>query len=70
MRNFGTLLIFAGIVGFFYCSSQLGSAEPVPEGLSISRSLDYPAGRFEVGRYASVGAAAIGVLFAMFPQGR
>ena len=70
MRNFGMLMVVAGIVGFFYCSSELSKHEPVPEGLSMSRSWEYPAGKLEVGRYAGVAAAFVGVLFVMAPQGR
>jgi hypothetical protein len=70
MRTFGLVLLVAGVVGFFYCSSQLEKAEPLPAEISISKSLDYPAGRFEVGRYASVAAGFCGVILLMFPQGR
>ena len=70
MRSFGGLLIVVGIVGFLYCGSQLGSLEAVPEGLSLSRSLEYPAGRYEIGRWASACAAGFGFLMAMFPKGR
>jgi len=70
MRTFGLLLVVAGIVGFFYCSTQLDKLEPLPEGLSITASLKYPAGKMEVGRFAAVTAGGIGVLFMLFPQGR
>ena len=70
MRTFGLLLLVVGIVGFFYCSTHLDKLEPVPEGLSITQSLKYPAGKMEVGRFAAVAAGGIGVLFLMFPQGR
>jgi hypothetical protein len=59
MRNLGLLLIILGVVGFAWSSSRLSTADPVPEGLSVRRSLDYPAGRLEIARYASV-----------FPKGR
>jgi hypothetical protein len=70
MRNFGLLMIIAGIAGFVYCTGQLGNYDPVPEGLSIGRSWDYPAGKLEVGRYAAAASAMIGFLMTMFPQGR
>jgi hypothetical protein len=70
MRSLGGLLIVAGIAGFLYCGSQLSDLEPVPEGLSLSSSLSYPAGRYEVGRWASACAAGFGFLMAMFPKGR
>jgi len=59
-----------GVLGFFYASSQLGSLEPVPQGLSVSESLQYPAGRWELVRYGCGGAAAVGLLMALFPKGR
>jgi hypothetical protein len=70
MRTFGLLLLVVGIVGFFYCSSQLDKLDPLPEGLTITGSLKYPAGKMEVGRFAAVAAGGIGVLFMMFPTGR
>jgi hypothetical protein len=70
MRSFGGLLLIAGIAGFLYCGSQLASLEPVPEGVSVSRSFEYPAGRYEIGRWAAACAAGFGLLMAMFPKGR
>lgn len=70
MRNFGALLLLLGILGFLYCSSRLSEAPPMPQGLSVSDSLDYPAGRWEMARYASAAAAGFGLLMAMFPKGR
>ena len=51
MRNFGGFMLLVGILGFLYCSSQLSKTGSVPEGKSISESLEYDAGRWEVGRY-------------------
>ena len=65
MRNFSSLLILGGIVGFLYCQHQLSTLEPVPEGLSISRSMQYPAGKMEMGRAAAAGAAVFGLLMLM-----
>lgn len=70
MRNAGGLLLLAGVFGFFYCSAQLSHLEPVPPGKSISETLQYPAGRYDAGRYASATAAGIGLILAMFPKGR
>jgi hypothetical protein len=70
VRNFGGILIVAGIVGFLYCSNELGKAEAVPEGLSVSQSFRYPAGKLEVGRYGALAVAGMGVLLALFPSGR
>jgi hypothetical protein len=70
MRNFGGIVLLLGILGFFYASSQLSDLPPVPEGLSISEGLSYPAGRWEMVRYASAAVAGFGLLMAMFPKGR
>lgn len=70
MRNFGGLLLLLGVLGFFYASAQLGRFEPVPDGLSVSESLRYPAGRWELIRYGCAGAAGVGLLLALFPKGR
>jgi hypothetical protein len=70
MRNFGGFMLVLGIVGFLYCSSKASETGPVPEGKSISESLEYEAGRWEVARYACAGIGAFGLLMAMFPKGR
>jgi hypothetical protein len=70
MRTLGYLLLLAGIVGFFYCSSHLSGLESIPEGTSLGRYLEYDAGKFELGRYLSLMAAFVGVLLALFPKGR
>ncbi len=70
MRNFGGVLLLLGIVGFFYCSSRLSEATPLPPGMSVSDGLNQPAGRWEMGRYASAAAAGLGLLLMMFPKGR
>ena len=70
MRNLGALLLLVGIVGFLYCSSRLSDVEPLAQGLSLSESLNQPAGRWEMARYASAAAAGFGLLLAMFPKGR
>ena len=70
MRNFGIIVLVLGIFGYFYASGQEGQYEPVPEGLSVSKSLDYPAGRWQMARYGSAGVAMFGLLMGMFPKGR
>lgn len=70
MRNFGGTLLLLGVIGFFYCSSQLEESGPPPEGLSISESFAHPTGRYEIGRWASACAAAFGGVMALFPKGR
>lgn len=70
MRTIGAVLVLAGIVGFFYCSSQLSDMPAIPEGTSLGTYLEYDAGKFELGRYLSLVAGLIGVILAMFPKGR
>jgi hypothetical protein len=70
MRNFGGIMLLVGIIGFLYCSDRASKAGEVPEGKSISESLEYDAGKWEVGRYVCAGIGAFGLLMAMFPKGR
>ncbi len=70
MRNFGAILLLLGVLGFFYSSGQLEKAGTVPEGKTVSESLEYDAGRWEMARYGCVGAAFVGLLLALFPKGR
>ena len=70
MRNTGAILLLLGILGFFYASGRKGDAEPLPEGLSVSESLSYPAARWDMARYACAATAGFGLLLAMFPKGR
>lgn len=64
------ILLVLGILGFFYASSRLDEAEPLPEGLRISEGLKEPAGRWEMARYGCAAAAGFGLLMAMLPKGR
>lgn len=70
MRNFGLTLLVLGILGFFYASSRLEEAEPLPEGLSVSEGLKQPAGRWDLARYGCAAVGGFGVLLALFPKGR
>ena len=70
MRNLGGILLLAGLIGFFYCSSELSKVPPAPAEASFGQMMQNPAGRLEFGRYAAAGAAFVGVLFVMFPKGR
>ena len=70
MRNFGGVLLLLGVLGFFYASAQLENYDPVPMGTSIGDSMRYPAGKWEMARYASLGTAGFGLLMALFPKGR
>ena len=68
MRNLGGILLLLGILGFFYASSQLEDLEPVPQGLSVSDGMRYPAGRWDVARYVCAAAAGFGLLLALVPK--
>ena len=70
MRNFGFVLLLAGVVGFFYCSSRASQLEPLREGLTVSESLETDRGKWEAGRYGCAAGAFLGILLAMMPQGR
>ena len=70
MRNYGGLFLIAGIGGFLYCSSQLTKTGQVPEGKSISESLEYDAGRWEVARYVCAGIGGFGLIMTLFPKSR
>ena len=70
MRNFGGIMLLVGILGFFYCSDKASKAGEVPEGKSISESLEYDAGKWEVARYVCAGIGAFGLLMTVFPKGR
>jgi hypothetical protein len=70
MRNFGIIALVLGILGFFYASDREGLYEPVPPGLTAFESLDYPAGRWQIARYAAAAFAGFGLLMAMYPKGR
>lgn len=68
MRTFGLLLLVGGIAGALYCSDQIAHLEPVPPGLSISASLQYSAGRFEVAEYVGAAAAFMGAILILMPR--
>jgi hypothetical protein len=70
MRNMGGMLLLVGALGFFYCTARLSELDPVPAGRSISESLQYTAGRFEVARYGALLAGGLGLILALFPKGR
>jgi hypothetical protein len=70
MRNFGLILLLAGVAGFFYCGSQAEQFQPLPAGLSVSESLDTERGKWEAGRYAGAALALTGMLLFFMPQGR
>ena len=70
MRNFGLVLLLAGVAGVFYCSSQMSRFEPLREGLSVSESLETDRGKWEAGRAACAVGAVMGLVLAMMPQGR
>lgn len=70
MRSFGGICILLGVAGFLYCSSVESGAGEMPDGLTVMQSLDYTAGRAELGKYVCAIVAASGVLLALFPRGR
>jgi hypothetical protein len=70
MRNFGGLLLLAGVLGFLFASSRLSGLDPVPAGTSISDYVRYEAGKWELARYAGGVASLVGLLLAVFPKGR
>jgi hypothetical protein len=69
MRNFGFILLVAGVAGFFYCSSRASRYEPLPAGLTVSESLETERGQWDAGRYSCAAGALMGALLAMFPRG-
>ncbi len=70
MRNAGLILACAGVLAFFYCGSQLAGLSPVPPGVELADTLNYPAGKWELLRYASGVITLLGLLLAFFPRGR
>ena len=70
MRKYGLIMLLGGVLGFFYATGKMDEAEPVPPDISISEYARYPAGRWELIRYALGAVAGIGVLFSLFPEGR
>jgi hypothetical protein len=70
MRNFGAILLLLGVLGFFYASDRSEKAGPLPQGQTVTESLETTAGRWEMVRYGCAGAAFIGLLLALFPKGR
>ena len=70
MRNLGFIMLLGGILGFFYCTSQLSSLGPMSAGAGVGDYLRNQSGRYELGRYLAAGVAVMGALLAMFPRGR
>jgi hypothetical protein len=70
MRSSGLILLFGGILAFFYCTSRLSALPPVPAEVELGDYLRYEAGKWELGRYLSAGLAGVGFLLALFPKGR
>ena len=70
MRNLGLILLLGGILGYFYCTSQMSSLQPLPSDASLGDYLRNQAGRLELGRYLAAGAAVVGGILALFPRGR
>lgn len=70
MRRYGIIMLLVGVLGFFYATGRMQESEPVPPGISVSEYTRYPAGRWELARYALAAVGGIGALFALFPEGR
>lgn len=70
MRRNGLMMAVVGALAFFYATGRLQESEPVPPGISITEYTRYPAGRWELMRFAAGGVGAIGLLLALFPEGR
>ena len=70
MRNFGFILLVAGVAGFFYCSSRASELPPLGDGLSVAESFETERGRWDTGRYGSAAAAFMGLVLTMVPQRR
>ena len=64
------MMALVGALVFYYASDRMSASEPVPPGIGISEYTRYPAGRWELVRYGAAGVAGIGLLLALFPQGR
>lgn len=70
MRRYALIMALGGALGFLYASGRLSEVEPVPPGISLTEYARYPAGRWELARYALGGLGAVGLLLSLFPQGR
>jgi hypothetical protein len=66
----GLVLLAAGLLGFFYCATQLSDMEPVPDGVELREYTQYEAGTLELARYAAAIVGLIGLLMTLFPSGR
>ena len=70
MRTFGYVLFIAGCFGAYHYHQQLERLEPLPAGYSVEDSLRTDRGKAEAGRFAAAAAAAIGLVLALYPEGR
>ena len=70
MRLAGGIMLLAGLLAFFYCSTRLEDLPPVPAGVELGDYLKYEAGGWELRRYGAAVVALIGVLLTLFPKGR
>ncbi len=70
MRRSGSILLLAGILGFFYASSRLADLPALDERWSVSETLDQPAGRWTMARYGCGVAALLGALLTLVPKAR
>ncbi len=70
MRQWGGLIVLVGVIGFFYCGDRVAKAPPLPEGLSVTRTLRQPAGPWIVGRFVCACVAASGAVILLFARNR
>ena len=70
MRKFGLMLLCAGALLFFFCSTQMSDLPPVPDGTSLGDYMQHEAGKYDLGRYAAAIVGMIGAVLMFFPQGR
>jgi hypothetical protein len=64
------MMLLVGALGSFYATGRMQESEPVPPDIGLSEYTRYPAGRWELVRYALIAIGGIGAVFALFPEGR
>ena len=70
MRTFGYVLLIAGCIAAYQCHQRVQMLQPLPQGYSVEESLRTDRGKMEAGRFAGAALAAIGLVLALFPEGR
>jgi hypothetical protein len=70
MRTFGYVLFIASCYGFYQFNEEVKRHDPLPSGYSVEDSLRTERGKAEAGRFGCAAGAAIGLVLALFPEGR